>query len=65
MKNVKASPILERSSIIGREGHPLHLSELCATPGQPNKNGLLLNFEWNFFLFNIKLCLMSVFVSKK
>jgi len=38
MKNVKASPILERSSIIGREGHPLHLSELCATPGQPNKN---------------------------
>ena len=43
MKNVKASPILERSSIIGREGHPLHLSELCATPGQPNKNDGILS----------------------
>lgn len=41
MKNVKASPILERS-IQGREGHPLHLSELCATPGQPNKNHVII-----------------------
>jgi len=44
MKNVKASPILERSSIIGREGHPLHLSELCATPGQPKQKRVVVEF---------------------